>query len=54
MNDPLLHLPDDVAEGYEQMKLAIMRHRADCWNEISEDQMILVLYYLQRMAMGFV
>jgi hypothetical protein len=51
MTDPLLYLPDDVSEGYETMKLAIMRHRVDGWNEISEDQMVMVLYCLMRMAM---
>lgn len=44
-------LPDDIADAFEQMKLVILRHRAERWQEISADQMIQVLYVLQRLAM---
>lgn len=50
MNDALLSLPDDVAEGFEQMKLSILRHKLDGWNEISEDQIVMVLWALIQIA----
>lgn len=54
MNEPLSglpELPDDLAEGFETMKLAIMRHKYDGWNEISEDQVVQALYCLMQIAM---
>jgi hypothetical protein len=45
-------LPDDMAEAFDTMKLAIMRHQADGWREVSADQTIQVLYYLMEVAMA--
>lgn len=45
-------LPDDVAEAFHSMKLAVMRHRLDEWREISQDDMVNALYALQRLALA--
>lgn len=36
-------LPTDVAEALEQFKLAVVRHRASKWTEISQDSMLSVV-----------
>lgn len=46
-----LCLPDDIADAFESMKLAILRHRAEGWSVITADNMIQVLYVLQQLAM---
>jgi hypothetical protein len=44
-------LPDDMADAYEQLKLAIMRQRAENWSQVSSDTTIQALWELQRLAM---
>ena len=36
-------LPVDLAEAVEQFKLAIIRHRADAWAEVSQDDVLRAL-----------
>jgi hypothetical protein len=35
---PAAALPDDAADAYEQMKLVLMRHRAEGWDQLGVDQ----------------
>ncbi len=43
-------LPVDVAESLEQMKLAIIRHRASSWTEISQADMLRTIEALRQFA----
>jgi hypothetical protein len=61
MNDPehrhtieviSLSLPDDMADAFESMKLAILRNKFDGWREVSADMTIGALWELQRLAMA--
>ena len=45
-------LPEDVAGAFEQMKLAILRHKADDWREIARDEMLAVLDSLKELALA--
>jgi hypothetical protein len=45
-------LPEDVADAFEQMKLAILRHKADDWREIARDEMLAVLDSLKELALA--
>lgn len=44
----LSSLPDDVAEGFEQLRLAIRQHKADGWRDVSEEDMRDVLELLEN------
>jgi hypothetical protein len=43
-------LPPDVAEAVEHMKLAIIRHRAATWNDMSQSKMLQVIDALKSFA----
>lgn len=43
-------LPDDVAEAFEQFKLAILTHKLAGWTKISRDDMIACLESLTELA----
>ena len=43
-------LPDDIAEVAAAFKVAIIRHKADEWNEISRDDMVGLLDALKQLA----
>lgn len=43
----LPELPDDMAEAFDSMKLSIMRHRHDNWQEISKSNVLLMLRVLE-------
>jgi hypothetical protein len=43
-------LPDDVMEATSAFKVAIIRHKADGWSEISRDDMIGLLEALKQLA----
>ena len=43
-------LPVDLAEALEQFKLAIIRHRADSWAEVSRDDVLKALDALKAFA----
>lgn len=45
-------MPDDVAEAFEAMKLAIVRHKLAGWQEISCRQMAKILDALKRFALA--
>lgn len=47
----ILRMPDDMADGFESMKLAIMRNKYDGWREFSEDDTLQVLWVLMQLAM---
>lgn len=49
---PLSNLPDDMADAYEQMKLVMMRHRAERWTSISEEDATDLLAVLMQVARG--
>ncbi len=44
-------LPVDVSEALEQFKLAIIRHRADSWGEVSKDDVLKALEALRNFTM---
>lgn len=46
----LSSLPDDAAEGFEQLRLAIRQHRADGWRDISKEDMLDVLDLLEHVV----
>ena len=48
--ETLRDLPPDLAEAVEQCKLAIIRHRADKWNECSQQTFLEVFKALAIMA----
>lgn len=43
-------LPDDVMEAASSFKVAIIRHKADQWSEISQDDMIGLLDALKQLV----
>ena len=43
-------LPDDVMEAASDFKVAIIRHKADQWSEISRNDMVALLDALKRLA----
>lgn len=45
-------LPDDVAEAYEGLKLAILRHKAAEWSELSLDDLLAYLDALKELAVA--
>jgi hypothetical protein len=50
--EDLAELPEDVAEAFEQMKLAILRHKAAGWAEISRDEALGMLDALKELALA--
>jgi hypothetical protein len=49
---PLAVLPDDLADAFEQMKLALMRHRAENWLNIGLEDACDMLACLMQLARG--
>ena len=45
-------LPADVQEAFDAFKLAIVRHRAAAWEEISCEDMLAVLDSLREFALS--
>lgn len=43
-------LPEDAAEGFESLRLAIRRHKADGWSDVSQEDMLDVLDILEDIA----
>ena len=50
--EELPELPDDVAEAFESMKLAILRHKSADWADIARDDLLVVLDSLKALAMA--
>jgi hypothetical protein len=48
----LAELPDDMAEAFEAYKLAILRHKADDWQQISRDDVLASLDALKELALA--
>jgi hypothetical protein len=48
----LAELPEDVLDAFDQMKLAILRHKADGWREITREEMLGALDALKELAMA--
>ena len=48
--EDLASLPDDVVEAFENFKLAILRHKTDGWQTISQDDMLQTLDALKELA----
>ena len=46
----LAELPADLAEAFENFKLAILRHKADDWKHIARDDLLGVLEALKQLA----
>ena len=44
-------MPDDMADAFDGLKLAIMRQKVDGWNEISRADTLTVLGVLCEIAM---
>jgi hypothetical protein len=44
-------LPDDVAEAFEQFKLAILAHKMTDWSDISRDDLLASLDALKELAL---
>lgn len=45
-------LPDDLAEAFEAFKLAILRHKADDWRQISREDVLAALDALKELAIA--
>ena len=50
--EELPELPDDVADAFESMKLAILRHKATDWADIARDDLIMALDSLKALALA--
>lgn len=50
--EDLGELPEDVADAFEQMKLAILRHKAAGWQDISREEMLGALDALKELALA--
>jgi len=48
----LAELPDDLADAFESFKLAILRHKADDWQQISRDDVLGSLDALKELALA--
>ena len=48
----LAALPDDLAEAFEQFKLAIVRHRLSNWSEVPRDDVLASLDALRRLCLA--
>lgn len=45
-------LPDDLAEAFEQFKLAILGHKSQGWKEVSRDDVLATLEALKELALA--
>lgn len=52
IRDAILNMPDDIAEAFEAMKLAVMRHKISGWRDISQDDTICILGVLIQVAIN--
>ncbi|HWA97223.1 MAG TPA: hypothetical protein VG713_01970 [Pirellulales bacterium] len=50
--DSLPSLPDDLAEAFEAMKLAILRHKLSGWQEVSCEAVLTSLDALKRLTLS--
>jgi len=50
--EQLGELPGDVAEAFEAFKLAILRHKADRWQQIALDELLASLDALKELALA--
>jgi hypothetical protein len=48
----LPELPEDVADAFDQMKIVILRHKADGWREITREEMLGALDALKELALA--
>lgn len=48
--ESLPELPEDVLDAFEMMKLALLRHKAAQWADISHDDFVSVLESLKQLA----
>lgn len=48
----LAELPDDLAEAFDAFKLAILRHKADDWQQISRDDTLASLDALKELVLA--
>lgn len=48
----LAELPDDLAEAFENYKLAILRHKAEKWDRISLEDVLASLDALKQLALA--
>jgi hypothetical protein len=48
----LADLPDDLAEAFELFKLAILRHKAEQWQQISREDMLASLDALKELVVA--
>jgi hypothetical protein len=48
----LAELPDDLSEAFEAFKLAILRHKADDWQQISREDVLAALDSLKELALA--
>lgn len=45
-------LPDDLAEGFDAFKLALLRHKTDGWRQISRDDALRAIEALKMLALA--
>ncbi|MCG8583565.1 MAG: hypothetical protein MI757_02510, partial [Pirellulales bacterium] len=50
--EDLPELPDDVADAFDAMKLAILRHKTEEWESISQNDLLVVLDSLKELALA--
>jgi hypothetical protein len=50
--EELPELPEDVADAFESMKLAILHHKAIEWEDIAQNDLLVVLDSLKELAMA--
>jgi hypothetical protein len=48
----LAELPEDLAEAFEQFKLAILTHKMMGWEEVSRDDILAALAALEQLALA--
>ena len=48
----LAELPQDLAEAFDAFKLAIIRHKAEDWGEISREDLLGTLEALKELALA--
>lgn len=48
----LAELPDDLSDAFESFKLAILRHKADDWKQISREDVLASLDALKELALA--
>lgn len=50
--EDLPELPEDVHDAFDQMKLAILRHKSSGWTDFSQASMLQVLESLKQLALA--